>query len=289
MKILDIRLDWKKIDQLIDWALTEDIGTGDITTDGILMDEDINAKGEIFAKDDMVLAGIDLIPRILKRSSHDFDFRANFKDGDFIESGNTIAEVVGNAKVIITYERVILNFLQKLSGIATYASKFAAEVDGTGTKIVDTRKTTPGWRMLEKYAVKVGGGDNHRFGLFDAVLIKDNHIKLVGGIEEAVKRIRQFIPPYLKVEVEASSQEEVKDALKAGVEIIMLDNMDLDSLKEAVRLIDKRAAIEVSGGLRIADIREIATMGVDLISIGALTHSAVAVDISMEIEPIMNK
>jgi len=280
-----IRLDWKKIDQLIDQALNEDIGMGDLTTDGII-EEEMQAKGIILAKDPMIVAGIDIVPRIFKKSHLHFNFKPFFKDGDFVPKGEVIAIVEGNAKIILTYERVVLNFLQRLSGIATYASKFAAQVEGTKAKIVDTRKTTPGWRMLEKYAVRVGGGENHRFGLFDAVLIKDNHIKLSGGIKEAVERIRKFIPPYLKVEVEASNFKEVEEALEVGAEIIMLDNMNVDELREAVKRIDGKAVIEVSGGVNLSNIREIAEMGVDLISIGALTHSPTAVDISMNVEGI---
>lgn len=280
-----VRLDWKKIDQLIDWALNEDIGSGDLTTDGII-EEETQAKGVFLAKDAMIIAGMEIVPRIFKKSHQPFNFKAFFKDGDSVPKGEIIATIEGNAKVILSYERVVLNFLQRLSGIATYASKFAAQVEGTKAKIVDTRKTTPGWRMLEKYAVSVGGGENHRFGLFDAVLIKDNHIKLSGGIKEAVEKIRKFIPPYLKVEIEASNLKEVEDALQAGAEIIMLDNMNIDEMKEAVKRIDGKAVIEVSGGVNLSNIREIALMGVDLISIGALTHSPSAVDISMKVEGI---
>ncbi|OGL53329.1 MAG: nicotinate-nucleotide diphosphorylase (carboxylating) [Candidatus Schekmanbacteria bacterium RIFCSPHIGHO2_02_FULL_38_11] len=280
-----VRLDWKKIDQLIDWALNEDIGSGDLTTDGII-EEETQAKGIFLAKNTMVLAGIDIVPRIFKKSHQNFNFKAFFKDGDSVPKSEIIATIEGNAKVILSYERVVLNFLQRLSGIATYASKFAAQVEGTKAKIVDTRKTTPGWRVLEKYAVSVGGGKNHRFGLFDAVLIKDNHIKLSGGIKEAVERIREFVPPYLKVEVEASNLKEVEEALQAGAEIVMLDNMGVDEMKKAVERIDGKAVIEVSGGVNLSNIREIALMGVDLISIGALTHSPSAVDISMKVEGV---
>ena len=280
-----VRLDWKKIDQLIDWALHEDIGSGDLTTDGVI-EEETQAKGIFMAKDAMIIAGIEIVPRIFKKSHHPFNFKAFFKDGDSVANGDMIAFIEGNAKIILSYERVVLNFLQRLSGIATYASKFAAQVEGTKAKIVDTRKTTPGWRMLEKYAVSVGGGKNHRFGLFDAVLIKDNHIKLSGGIKEAVEKIRKFVPPYLKVEVEVSNLKEIEDALQVGAEIIMLDNMNTDEMKEAIKRIAGKAVIEVSGGVNLSNIREIALMGVDLISIGALTHSPSAVDISMKVEGI---
>ena len=278
-----VKLDWKKIDQVIEWALNEDVGMGDLTTDGII-EEETQARGKIIAKDNLILAGIDIVPRIFEKSLLTFNFKPFFKDGDFVPKGEIIEIIEGNAKIILTYERVVLNFLQRLSGIATNASKFASEVEGTKAKIVDTRKTTPGWRMLEKYAVKVGGGENHRFGLFDAVLIKDNHITLCGGIKEAVERIRNFIPPYLKVEVEASNLKEVKDALEAGAEIILLDNMSINDIGEAVKLINGKTVIEVSGGVNLSNIKEIASMEVDLISIGALTHSASAVDMSMKVE-----
>ena len=278
-----VKLDWKKIDQVIEWALNEDVGMGDLTTDGII-EEETQARGKIIAKDNLILAGIDIVPRIFEKSLLTFNFKPFFKDGDFVPKGEIIEIIEGNAKIILTYERVVLNFLQRLSGIATNASKYASEVEGTKAKIVDTRKTTPGWRMLEKYAVKVGGGENHRFGLFDAVLIKDNHITLCGGIKEAVERIRNFIPPYLKVEVEASNLKEVKDALEAGAEIILLDNMSINDIGEAVKLINGKTVIEVSGGVNLSNIKEIASMEVDLISIGALTHSASAVDMSMKVE-----
>ena len=278
-----VKLDWKKIDQVIELALNEDVGMGDLTTDGII-EEETQARGKIIAKDNLILAGIDIVPRIFEKSLLTFNFKPFFKDGDFVPKGEIIEIIEGNAKIILTYERVVLNFLQRLSGIATNASKFASEVEGTKAKIVDTRKTTPGWRMLEKYAVKVGGGENHRFGLFDAVLIKDNHITLCGGIKEAVERIRNFIPPYLKVEVEASNLKEVKDALEAGAEIILLDNMSINDIGEAVKLINGKTVIEVSGGVNLSNIKEIASMEVDLISIGALTHSASAVDMSMKVE-----
>ncbi|RMF97521.1 MAG: carboxylating nicotinate-nucleotide diphosphorylase [Candidatus Schekmanbacteria bacterium] len=280
-----MNIDWTKVDPLIEWSIEEDVGTGDITTNGVLY-EKVPAIGEMIAKDDMVLAGIEIVPRILSKVTEDFEFNANFKDGDHVPDKSTIATIKAEAHILLTHERVILNYVQRLSGIATYASKFASQVEGTKAKIVDTRKTTPGWRVLEKYAVRVGGGKNHRFGLFDAVLIKDNHIKMVGSITEAVSRMRDFVPHYLKLEVEASTPEEVKEALDAGVEIIMLDNMDEETLEEMVKLIDGKATIEVSGGVTLDNVGKIAKLGVDLISIGALTHSAAAEDISMIIKPL---
>ncbi len=280
-----MNIDWKKVEPLINWSIEEDVGTGDITTNGVLY-EKMPSVGEMIAKDDMVVAGLDIVSHILSKATDDFEFKANFSDGDIVPTNAVIATIEAEAHILLSHERVILNYLQRLSGIATYAAKFASQVEGTKAKIVDTRKTTPGWRVLEKYAVKIGGGKNHRFGLFDAVLIKDNHIKMVGSITEAVKRMREFVPHYLKLEVEASTPDEVNEALDAGVEIIMLDNMDEKLLEKMVKLINGRATIEVSGGVNMDNVKKIAGLGVDLISIGAITHSAAAEDISMTIKPL---
>lgn len=280
-----MNIDWKKVDPLIDWSIDEDVGAGDITTDGVLY-EKIPAVGEMIAKDVMVVAGLEIVPRILSKVTNDFEFNVNFRDGDIVPNKAVIATIRAEAHILLTHERVILNYLQRLCGIATYASKFASQVEGTKAKIIDTRKTTPGWRVLEKYAVRIGGGKNHRFGLFDAVLVKDNHIKMVGSITEAVNRMREFVPHYLKIEVEASSPEEVREALDAGVEVIMLDNMNVGLIADMVKLIAGRATIEVSGGVNIGNVKKIAELGVDLISIGAITHSASAEDISMTINPL---
>ena len=280
-----MNIDWKKVDPLIDWSIDEDVGTGDITTDGVLY-EKVPAVGEMIAKDVMVVAGLEIVSRILSKVTNDFEFNANFRDGDIVPDKAVIATIRAEAHILLTHERVILNYLQRLSGIATYASKFASQVEGTKAKIIDTRKTTPGWRVLEKYAVRIGGGKNHRFGLFDAVLVKDNHIKMVGSITEAVNRMREFVPHYLKIEVEASCPEEVREALESGVEIIMLDNMNEELIADMVKLIAGRATIEVSGGVNLGNVKKIAELGVDLISIGAITHSAAAEDISMTINPL---
>ena len=210
-------------------------------------------------------------------------FKERYRDGEIVRSEKIIIEISGNMRSLLTAERTALNFLQRMSGIATLTKKFVDSVKGFKAKIIDTRKTTPCLRILEKYAVQCGGGINHRFGLYDGILIKDNHIKAAGGIIKAVKRVRDNAPHLIKIEVETKSLKEVKDALNCKADVIMLDNMDIPAIKKAVKLIDKRALIEVSGGVTLKNVSEIAATGVDYISIGALTHSARAVDISMEI------
>jgi len=204
------------------------------------------------------------------------------KDGDTIEPGVEIAKVLGPARGMLTAERTALNFLQRLSGIATMAAKFVQAVADYPVKIVDTRKTTPGWRTLEKYAVRVGGANNHRFGLYDAVLIKDNHIALAGSIKKAVEMAMAKIPFTMKIEVEAKTWEQVEDALGSEADIIMLDNMKPDEMRKAVELINGKKLVEASGGIRLENLAEVAATGVDVISIGALTHSAMSLDISMK-------
>jgi nicotinate-nucleotide pyrophosphorylase (carboxylating) len=272
-------------DDLIELALKEDIGPGDITTDNIV-EPDTMGKAAIIAKQDLILAGIQVAERVFSVLDRKTDFNAAYVDGDFVAKGDIVVRMEGSLATLLKGERTALNFLQRLSGIATQTKSYMNEVTGTSVKLVDTRKTTPGWRVLEKYAVRIGGAHNHRMGLYDGVLIKDNHIAVAGGITHAVKRAREAISHLVKVEVEASTLEEVNEALYAGADIIMLDNMSLQQIKEAVGLIDHRALVEVSGGVTLKQLRNLAQTGVDLISIGALTHSAVAVDLSMTIEPI---
>jgi nicotinate-nucleotide pyrophosphorylase (carboxylating) len=269
-------------DDLIQLALKEDIGPGDITTDN-LVEPETCGKGTIVAKQELVVAGLRVAEKVFTTLDPTIDFESPFTDGDRIPVGSTVVRLAGSLSALLKGERTALNFLQRLSGIATQARDYAGEVAGTSVKLVDTRKTTPGWRVLEKYAVRVGGAYNHRMGLYDGVLIKDNHIAVSGGIANAVIKARQAISHLVKIEVETSTIEEVKEALAAGADIIMLDNMDLDQISRAVRLIDKRALVEVSGGVTRQRLRDLAQTGVDLISIGALTHSAVAVDLSMNI------
>ncbi|HBA26843.1 MAG TPA: carboxylating nicotinate-nucleotide diphosphorylase [Nitrospinae bacterium] len=276
------------VDNLIKLALAEDIGSGDITTDAIVSQ---NVKGEAYvvAKEDMVLSGIDVFKKVFQNVSGQWSvvssqFKERYRDGEIVRSGKIIIEMSGNMRTLLTGERTALNFLQRMSGIATLTKKFVDSVKGFKAKIIDTRKTTPKLRILEKYAVRCGGGLNHRFGLYDGILIKDNHIKAAGGIIKAVKRVRDNVPHLMKIEVETKSLKEVKDALNCKVDVIMLDNMDIPTIKKAVKLIDKRALIEVSGGVNLKNVVQIASTGVDYISIGALTHSARAVDISMEMK-----
>ena len=275
------------VDNLINLALAEDTGSGDITTDAIVSQ---NVKGEAYvvAKEDMVLSGINVFKKVFQNVSGQWSvvsgqFKERYRDGEIVRSEKIIIEISGNMRSLLTAERTALNFLQRMSGIATLTKKFVDSVKGFKAKIIDTRKTTPCLRILEKYAVQCGGGINHRFGLYDGILIKDNHIKAAGGIIKAVKRVRDNAPHLMKIEVETKSLKEVKDALNCKADVIMLDNMDIPAIKKAVKLIDKRALIEVSGGVTLKNVSEIAATGVDYISIGALTHSARAVDISMEI------
>lgn len=272
----------KNSELLIDLALAEDIGTGDITSNSIVP-KDRKAIGTILAKDRGIIAGLEIARIVLNKVDPKTETIPFLSDGEMVDIGDTVAEVKGAARSILTAERTILNFLQRLSGIATLTNRFVRAVADYPAKIVDTRKTTPGWRALEKYAVKVGGGGNHRLGLYDAVLIKDNHIKMAGSIANAVKLAQADIPHTTKIEVETETIEQVKEALQNRVDIIMLDNMTIEKMKESVEIIDHQAIVEASGGITLDSVEQIAATGVDLISVGALTHSAMALDISMEI------
>lgn len=273
------------IDDLIDMALREDIGPGDITTDN-LVQPDARGKGTIIAKQELIVAGLQVAQKVFSALEPPIVFKTHCADGDSVAKGSTIVQVEGKLCTLLSGERTALNFLQRLSGIATQTRSYVKEISGTPVKLVDTRKTTPGWRVLEKYAVRIGGAHNHRMGLYDGVLIKDNHIAAAGGIPTAVKRARHAISHLVKVEVEASSMQEVDEALTAGADIIMLDNMTAEQIREAVGVIDHRALVEASGGVIRKQLKTLAQTGVDLISIGALTHSAIAVDLSMRIEPV---
>jgi nicotinate-nucleotide pyrophosphorylase (carboxylating) len=271
------------IEDLIQLALKEDIGPGDITTDNLVA-PDTRGRGRIVAKQDLVAAGLQVAEKVFRALEPQIVFKALYADGDRIPAFRTVVKIEGTLGTLLRGERTALNFLQRMSGIATQTRTFVEEVAGTSVKLVDTRKTTPGWRTLEKYAVRTGGAHNHRMGLYDGVLVKDNHIAVSGGIVNAVEKVRQKISHLIKVEVEAATFEDVKAALAAGADVIMLDNMDLDQIRQAVLLIGKRALVEVSGNVTREILKELAQTGVDLISIGALTHSAVAVDLSMKIE-----
>ncbi|MBI5378585.1 MAG: carboxylating nicotinate-nucleotide diphosphorylase [Nitrospirae bacterium] len=265
-------------------ALREDLGFGDLTT-RVLFGEHRRVKGFFLAKEDLVLAGLDLIEMTCRLLDPVCQVNSPWQDGARVPNGESIAEVACDAQALLTGERVILNLLQHLSGIATLTVRYVEAVRGTHARILDTRKTTPGLRKLEKYAVRVGGGYNHRFGLSDGILIKDNHLVLMGSIKEAIDRARKHAPPLMKIEVEARTLHDVQDALDAKADVIMLDNMDLPTIQQAVEFIGKRARVEVSGRVTLDRVRAIAETGVDYISVGSLTHSAKAVDISFEILP----
>ncbi|OGQ29447.1 MAG: nicotinate-nucleotide diphosphorylase (carboxylating) [Deltaproteobacteria bacterium RIFCSPLOWO2_02_FULL_50_16] len=268
---------------LIDLALKEDVGTGDVTSEAVFQSPLDKKKAKIVAKEDLVVAGLEVVQRVYQ--TLDPGIRVDFlvAEGKAVKNGTILAEVCADIKTLLGGERVALNFLQHLSGIATLTRDFVDLVRGTRAKIVDTRKTLPGFRSLEKEAVRLGGGENHRRGLFDQFLIKDNHIDAVGSLKEAVRRARDNNPRGLPIEVETRNLREVREALEAGVDIILLDNMDVGTIREAVNRIDGRVLVEASGGIDRKNVRTIAETGVDTISIGALTHSAPAADIALKV------
>ncbi len=273
------------VKELIRRALEEDIGPADITTLSCVPEGHLS-KAIILAKESFVLAGLDVAREAFLQFDSSLVFKKGCKDGEVVSEGQAIASVEGNTRSILTVERTALNFLQKLSGIATLTRRFVEQTQGTGATVLDTRKTTPTLRILEKYAVSVGGGSNHRFGLYDGILIKDNHIRAAGGVREAIRRVKAHASGMLKIEVEVNSLEELREALKESPHIVMLDNMPIEDVRKAVELVRQIAPqteIEVSGGVSLETVGEIARAGVDYISIGALTHSARAVDISLEI------
>ena len=263
-------------------ALAEDLGWGDVTTEATV-DGSLRARGVIVAKCDCVIAGLDVAAEVFRQLDPAAVITVTLPDGASTSNGNIVAEVRGAAGAMLTAERTALNFLQRLSGIATLTRKFVDAAAGRIT-ILDTRKTTPTLRALEKYAVRAGGGTNHRNGLDDAIMIKDNHIRLAGGVAEAVKRMREARDD-MPIEVEAQSMEQVEQALVARANVIMLDNMPIDAMREAVRKIAGRAKVEISGGVTLERIPELASTGADYVSVGALTHSAASADLSFELEP----
>ena len=265
--------------------LEEDIGSGDITTLAIVGPE-METTGIIHAKDTGVLAGVDVARRAFEILEPRILFDAKLEDGAQLKPGTIIAEVHGSARAVLTGERLALNLLQHMSGVATRTAKLAAIAAPYGARLVDTRKTTPGLRLLDKYAVRVGGGSNHRLGLYDAMLIKDNHIKVAGGITAALERAHAYASHMTKIEIEVESLEGVREALAGGADVIMLDNMAPDLMAKAVALIDHKAVVEASGGIDETTLAAAAKSGVDVISVGALTHSVKALDISMDIGEI---
>lgn len=277
-------MDWGSslIKEIIKKALEEDIGRGDVTTDSLISPRSF-CKAVIKIKDRGIIAGLPLVSSLYKELDQKVKFKPLVKDGDYLEYQEDLAVLEGPTRSIIKGERVSLNFLQRLSGIATLTKEFVKKIDGTGVKILDTRKTTPNLRILEKYAVRVGGGENYRFGLFDMVMIKDNHIAAVGGIKKAIERLRKHIDKELMVVVETKSLKQVKEALSCSVDRIMLDNMSLDEMKQAVTLVRGRVPLEASGNVTLDRVREIAEAGVDYISIGLLTTRFRALDMSLNI------
>ncbi|MBP9019314.1 MAG: carboxylating nicotinate-nucleotide diphosphorylase [Rikenellaceae bacterium] len=272
------------IDKLITLAIEEDIYTGDITTNALIPQES-RATAELTAKAAGIVSGIDVVPRVFKRLDPSVNWCPLISEGGSVSKGDKIAKIEGSYRALLSAERTSLNILQRMSGIATMTSIYVKELEGTHTKLLDTRKTAPGMRILDKMAVKAGGAVNHRMGLYDMALIKDNHIKVAGSISNAIKQVRAAIPAGIKIEVEVTTISEVEEALKAGAEMIMLDNMSNEMMTAAVKLIDKRATTEASGNMTLARLKEVAATGVDYISVGALTHSVTALDISMNIVP----
>ncbi|HVA84939.1 MAG TPA: carboxylating nicotinate-nucleotide diphosphorylase [Candidatus Saccharimonadales bacterium] len=263
-------------------ALDEDVGSGDLTTEG-LVDPGLRCHARIIVREPGVVAGIGIVEAVYRELSRDVSFDWLARDGQRIETaGRVIGRIDGPARALLTGERTALNLLGRLCGIATLTSRFVDAVAGTGAVILDTRKTTPGLRALEKYAVRCGGATNHRMGLYDAVLIKDNHVAAADGVERAVRRARAAVP-HRPIEVEADTLTQVHEALRAGADRVLLDNMPLPALREAVAIAAGRVPLEASGGVSLATVRDIALTGVDFISVGALTHSACALDVSLEV------
>ena len=275
-------LNLRSLDPLIELAFEEDIGIGDITTDATVPPTQIGI-GTLLAKSDGIVAGLPIAERVFEKLDPTLAFRTLVKDGDAVVASTPIAEVQGSAKTILIGERTALNFLQRLSGIATLTAQFVEAVAGYDTKIVDTRKTAAGWRAAQKYAVRVGGAQNHRFGLYDGVLIKDNHIVAAGGIGNAVQRARQIVPHTAKIEVEVETVEQVDEALEAGADILLLDNMLPGIMQRVVQEVNNRVLTEASGGITLDSVKSVAATGVDFISVGALTHSAMPMDISLNL------
>ena len=267
--------------QLLKHAIEEDIGYGDITT-SLLIPEENESRALYVAKANFVVAGFPFAREVFNILDPDTVFKIFFAEGAKVRKGDILGEVSGKTKTLLAGERVSLNILQRLSGIATLTSFFVDAVMGTDAKIIDTRKTTPCLRFMEKYSVRTGGGVNHRFGLFDAILIKDNHIEAVGSITKAVELAKAGYH-LAKIEVEVENLNDLQEAVESGADVIMLDNMSINDMKEAVNIVQKRIPLEASGNVSLQNVREIAETGVDLISVGALTHSAVAADISLKI------
>jgi nicotinate-nucleotide pyrophosphorylase (carboxylating) len=274
------------IKKLIDLGIEEDINTGDVTTDSIIP-ATMNAVATMTAKQEGVISGLEIVKMVYDYFQKDVVFTAYFNDGDSVKKGDVILKIEATYPTLLRGERLSLNIFQRMCGIATETARYVKELVGTNTELLDTRKTAPGLRVLDKMAVKHGGGTNHRMGLYDMAMIKDNHIKMAGGITKAVEQVRANITPEIKIEVETTNLDEVKEAIAAGADIIMLDNMDNATMTEAVEIIkaaDKGIKTEASGNMNIPRLKEVAATGVDFISVGALTHTVKAMDISMNIQ-----
>ena len=274
------------INKLLDLGIEEDINTGDITTESIIP-ASMNGVATMTAKQDGVISGLDIVKMVYDRFQNDVVFTPYFKDGDAVKKGDVILKIEATYPTLLRGERLSLNIFQRMCGIATETAKYVKELQGTHTELLDTRKTAPGLRVLDKMAVKHGGGTNHRMGLYDMAMIKDNHIKMAGGIAKAVDQVRSRIAEGIKIEVETTNIDEVHQAIKAGADIIMLDNMDNQTMTEAVKIINaagKGIKTEASGNMSIPRLKEVAATGVDYISVGALTHTVKGMDISMNIQ-----
>ena len=270
-----------EIDRIIEAALQEDMPDGDVTSESLIPHDSVS-KAILLSKEDGVLAGIDVAARVFWKIDPQVSFTKKTEDGSSILAGDTLAQIEGPSISLLKGERTALNFLQRLSGIATLTQRFVTRIEESPTQILDTRKTTPSLRSLEKYAVKIGGGTNHRLNLSDMVLIKDNHLKIVGNISEAVTRAREKVGPDVKIEVETTTFEEVREAVDSGADMIMLDNMSPQRMKSVVEWVNGRVPLEASGNVKLSTVKEIASSGVDFISVGSLTHSYQSLDISME-------
>ena len=269
------------VDNLILQALREDITSEDITTNSVMPEYQLG-EVDLICKQDGVLAGLEIFKRVFELLDDKTEFEMQAKDGDKVSNGQLIGKIRGDIRVLLEGERTALNYLQRMSGIATYTNSIAVLFEGSKTKLLDTRKTTPNMRVFEKYAVKVGGGYNHRFNLSDGILLKDNHIGAAGGVKEAVHMAQEYAPFVRKIEVECENLDMVKEAVEAGADIIMLDNMDKETMKEAIRIIDGRAKTECSGNVTKENVANLIDIGVDYISSGALTHSAPIMDLSLK-------
>lgn len=269
------------VDPFIRMALQEDISSEDVTTNAIMREPKLG-MAQLICKENGVIAGLDVFQRVFELLDSNAVVTFYVKDGDEVVNQQLLAEVTADIKALLSGERTALNYLQRMSGIATYTRKVSSLLEGSKTKLLDTRKTTPNNRIFEKYAVKVGGGYNHRYNLSDGVLIKDNHIGAAGGVKEAVKMAKEYAPFVRKIEVETENLDMVKEAIEAGADIIMLDNMSYDQMREAVLLIDGRAQTECSGNITMENVNQIADLGVDFVSSGALTHSAKILDVSLK-------